>query len=104
MNPIKQGQWQISSVDVNGRSSDEIDGFRVLMSSGDRWQLMPAEITFKINQATSRSAVLESRSQIFFADFFVRGEKLTLNITRPAFADRIHLEAVFLPSAVANFS
>ncbi len=102
MNPIRQGTWQIHSVEVNAQPAIESDGFRILISSADEIKIEPIGIAFTVNQATARSAVLESQSQIFFADFFVRGNQLSLNLTRPSFSERISFQATYQAASSAN--
>ena len=95
MNPIKCGHWRIASIEVNSQPTHGSEDFHSLVSTADELRLEPAGISFRIQQATSRSAVLESRSQVFFADFFIRGQQLTLNLSRPAFKETISLKAVY---------
>ena len=100
MNPLKAGSWRIHSVEVNSQPASENQGFESLIATEDEIRLEPAGIAFRVQQATARSAVLESRSQIFFADFFTSGEQLTLNLSRPAFSERVSLKAVYEPAMV----
>ena len=86
------GAWRIRSVQVD---ADEVvdDGFEQLFVSSDRIAIEPAGIELSVNQATARSAVLESRSQIYFAEYFTRDGELTLELSRPAFREKIRLNA-----------
>lgn len=50
-------------------------------------------IEFSVSQSTWRSAVLESRSEVFFAEFSKRDNKLTIELSRPAFNETIRFHA-----------
>ena len=100
MNPIKTGEWRVRLVEVNSRPAGETEKFQTLITTADEIRLEPAGIKFSIQQSTARSAVLESRSQIFFADFSSRGDRLLLNLTRPAFSEKISLLAEYVGSAI----
>jgi hypothetical protein len=95
MNPLKPGIWRIDSVEVNSKAASDCETFRQLLMSEREIRLEPAGITFYFQQATARSAILESRSQIFFADFTTRGQRLTLVLSRPAFSETVSLQATF---------
>lgn len=99
MNPIKKGVWQVYSVEVNSKPAGETDQFCTLITTEDAFRLEPAGVQFTIQQSTARSAVLESRSQIFFADFAARGDQLSLNLSRPSLSEKISLKATFSSSA-----
>ena len=100
MNPIKPGVWQVQQVEVNSMPADEAGEFNFLISTPETLRLDPAGIVFKFSQATGRSAVLESQAQIFFADFGIRGDRLTINLSRPAFSERITIVATFETGAL----
>ncbi len=91
---IVPGQWMIRSVFVNSQPTSEECGFQKLISEDGMLRIEPAGISLRINQATDRSAVLESRSQVFFADYFTDGDELTLNLSRPQFAETISITAI----------
>ena len=98
MNPIKAGHWRIQSVEVNSQPASDNNGFVSLISTPDEIRVEPAGITFDVQQATARSAVLQSRSQVFYADFFTRGEQLILNLSRPSFSEKVSFKATFEPA------
>ena len=87
------GAWAITKVRVDTESVSNREGFERLVVTPDRIAIEPAGIEFSVNQSTSRSAVLESRSQIFFAEYFTRDGELTLELSRPAFNERVFLNA-----------
>ena len=95
MNSIQPGVWRVHTVEVNSKPAGDTQQFAQLISTPKLLRLEPAGITFKFQQARERSAVLESRSQIFFADFSTRGERLTINLSRPEFSEKITLVAVY---------
>ena len=106
MFPIRKGAWTIRSVHVNSQPTMEENGFHKLYVSNNEIQIEPAGISFAVNQATSKSAVLESRSQIFFADFVVNHDDLIIKLSRPSFAEKISIRATFEPVAASapNFA
>lgn len=91
MTGVARGNWKIRSVSVNSEPVLNAEGFRQLVVSDHQVEIQPAGIEFSIAQSTPRTAILESRSQLFFADFFEKNGELTLNLTRPAFAEKISL-------------
>ena len=99
---IVPGQWMIRSVFVNSQPTSEENGFQTLISADGVLRIEPAGILLRINQATDRSAVLESRSQVFFADFFTRGDELTLNLSRPQFSETVSITAILEEELALN--
>ncbi len=95
MIPIRKGLWSIRRVAVNSDQTASGDNFRQLIVTDHGVRFEPAGIDFSVNQSTSKSAVLESRSQIFFADFFEQGERLKITLSRPEFAETVSFEAEF---------
>ena len=87
------GAWAITTVQVDREAVSNREGFERLVVTPDRIAIEPAGIEFSVNQSTSRSAVLESRSQIFFAEYFTRNGELTLELSRPAFNEKVRLNA-----------
>ena len=87
------GNWTIHSVFVNSEQVTDQDGFEKLVVSNNHISIEPAGIEFSVNQATSRSAILESRSQVFFAEYFKNDGQLTLDLSRPAFRETIRVSA-----------
>jgi hypothetical protein len=94
MNPILSGQWMIRSVSVNSCPASSESGFQRLISEGEVLRIEPAGITLNVSQATARSAVLVSRSQVFYADFFTQGDQLTLKLSRPQFDEIVSITAI----------
>ncbi len=89
-----EGSWTIDSVQVNSETVQNNEGFEKLIVSKNRLAIEPAGIEFNVNQATSKSAILESRSQVFFAEYQEHDGKLILSLSRPAFRETIRLNAV----------
>ena len=87
------GAWAIKTVQVDRESVSNREGFERLVVTPDRIAIEPAGIEFSVSQSTSRSAVLESRSQIFFAEYFTRNGELTLELSRPSFNEKVRLNA-----------
>ena len=88
-----QGAYTIDSVQVNSEPVMDNDGFEKLIVAPNQVSIEPAGIEFVVNQSTSRSAILESRSQVFFAEYSKRDGHLTLDLSRPAFRETIRLSA-----------
>ena len=93
MTGVSHGSWTIRSVSVNSEPVMDADGFKQMVVSDSQVEILPAGIEFVIAQATSRTAILESRSQVFFADYFQKDGELTLNLTRPSLSEKISLNA-----------
>ncbi len=95
MIPIRNGSWMILNVAVNSEDISSRDDFRQLVVDDNQVRIEPAGISFSVSQSTSKSAVLESRSQVFFADFFEKDEQLRLTLSRPTFSETVSMEALF---------
>ena len=63
------GAWTIESVLVNETPTSPDEGFDRLIVQQDTMSIEPAGIEFSVNQSTDRSAILESRSQVFLLNF-----------------------------------
>lgn len=86
------GSWRIDSVQVNAEKVVDKD-FDRLVVSPSQIMIEPAGILLSVNQSTCRSAILESRSDVFFAEYFKRDGQLTLELTRPAFREKVRFDA-----------
>lgn len=86
------GAWRIESVQVDAETVVD-EGFEQLLVSSNQISIQPAGIEFSVNQSTWRSAVLESRSEVFYAEFSKRDNKLTFELSRPAFNEKIRFYA-----------
>ena len=87
------GAWAITSVQVDAEPVMNDEGFEQLLVTPNQIVIEPAGIEFTVSQATSRSAILESRSQVFFAEYYMRDGQLTLELSRPAFNEKVRLNA-----------
>lgn len=95
------GTWMIRDLIVNSSPVLDQPGFQHLVVESERLRIEPVGLEFQISQATGRSAILESRSQIFFADFSVRNGQAHLKLSRPAFSETVEINAVYDPAAIA---
>lgn len=86
------GSWRIESVQVNAETVVD-EGFDRLVVGPSQIAIEPAGIRFEVSQSTPKSAVLESRSQIFFAEYFKRDDQLTIELSRPSFSEKVRLNA-----------
>ena len=91
------GAWAIESVQVDAEEVVDF-GFDQLVVTPDRIAIEPAGIELAVNQSTGRSAVLESRSEVYFAEYFKSEDELTLIFTRPAFREKIKVNARMIGS------
>lgn len=91
---VVSGQWMIRSVTVNSLEASIESGFQQLIFNENLLRIEPAGISLKVNQSTARSAVLESRSQVFFADYSTKGDVLYLKLTRPMFSETVSITAI----------
>ena len=87
------GAWTIESVLVNESPTSPDRGFDRLIFDRNKISIEPAGIEFSVNQSTPQSAILESRSQVFFAEFRRQENQLTLELSRPAFSEVVRLNA-----------
>ncbi len=86
------GAWTIKSVQVDAEEVVD-EGFDRLVVTPDHIAIEPAGIELAISQSTARSAILESRSEIYYAEFHKTENELTLIFTRPAFGEKVRLSA-----------
>ncbi|MDB4778178.1 hypothetical protein OAG68_01850 [bacterium] len=86
------GAWTIKSVQVDAEEVVD-EGFDQLVVTPDQIAIEPAGIELAISQSTTRSAILESRSDIYYAEFHKTENELTLIFTRPAFGEKVRLSA-----------
>ena len=86
------GAWTIEKVQVDAEEVLD-EGFDRLVVSDNRIAIEPAGIELAVSQSTSRSAILESRSEVYFAEFSRRNDELTFEFSRPAFREKIRLNA-----------
>ena len=100
MDVLQHGAWEIKSVTLNNAPVHPDDGYMQLIVSQDQLRIEPLGIELKICQATPRSMMLESNSQIFWADINQSKDRLQLKIERQMFRETILLEAEYLPLAV----
>lgn len=87
------GTWAINSVQVDTEPVINDEGFQQLLVTPNQIVIEPAGIAFSVSQSTSKSAILESRSQVFFAEYFKSDGELTLELSRPAFNEKVRLNA-----------
>ena len=91
---FRHGEWAILSVEVDANAVLDKQQYQSLEVAGDELTIKPSGMKFKVQQSTSRSAVLESRGQVFFADFMSHDdERISLELTRPQFAERVRINA-----------
>lgn len=90
---VSPGSWAIQSVTVNSQPASSHSGFDRLIVDGQELRIEPAGIALNVSQSTVRSAVLVSRSQVFFADYSLRGDTLVIKMTRPQFAETVSIIA-----------
>ena len=100
MDVLQHGAWEIKSVTLNNAPVHPDDGYMHLIVSQDQLRIEPLGIELKICQATPRSMMLESNSQIFWADINQSKDRLQLKIERQMFRETILLEAEYQPLAV----
>jgi len=103
MSALRAGKWQIQAVLVNDQTVLNNDGFRHLEITTSEFVVQPIGFRFAIQQSTPRSAVLESRGQIYFADFSLQGDAIDLKLSRPNFAETIRIEAEFIDEDIPSF-
>lgn len=90
---VSPGSWAIQSVTVNSQPASPQSGFDRLIVDGQELRIEPVGIAMNISQSTARSAVLVSRSQVFYADYSLRGDTLLIKLSRPQFAETVSITA-----------
>ena len=93
MSSIPIGDWAIKCVLVNDETVMNNEGMRALEILDREWVIQPAGQRFKILQLTSKSAVLESEGGTYYADFQIDANKLSLQLSRPNFKEKIRIAA-----------
>lgn len=99
---VTSGQWMIRSVLVNQQEASLESGFQQLILKDQVMRIEPAGISLIVRQSTARSAVLESRSQVFFADYSTKGDMLYIKLTRPMFSETVSITAILDRESLAN--
>jgi hypothetical protein len=100
MDVLRKGAWEIKRVLVNEAPVHPDEGYHQLIVTGDYLRIEPMGIVLKICQATPRSMMLESQSQLFWANVSQSENKVQLKLERQSFTEIITLEAEFNPIAV----
>ncbi|MFK7766715.1 MAG: hypothetical protein AB8B55_05800 [Mariniblastus sp.] len=91
---IPKGDWAVESILINGTTVMNNDGMRGLEILDDEWVIQPVGQRFKVRQSTSKTAVLESNGEVFYADFEVRGSDLRLQLARENRNETVCIEAI----------
>ncbi|MDG1874068.1 MAG: hypothetical protein P8J27_09155 [Mariniblastus sp.] len=107
MSSIPVGNWDIECVLVNQTTVMNNDGIRALEILEDEWVIQPAGQRFRIRQAMKQSsglnsAVLESGGEVYFVEFSVEGNSMSLAMSRPHIKETIHIEAVAIGDRVTS--
>ena len=100
MSSFPHGEWRIDGVLINQETVMNDEGFRFLQIADEDLAIQPAGLTFAVKQSTQSSAVLESRGQVFFAEFKVNADRMTIELTRPKFKETIQIEAELVNTKV----
>ena len=102
MSVLRPGQWQIQSVLVNDQTVLNNEGFLRLDITPTELAIEPIGFRFRIEQSTAKSAVLESRGRVFFADFVIKDDEIDLKLTRPELTETIRIGAEFMEASVPS--
>ena len=105
MSSIPKGFWDIESVIINNRTVLNDDSIRCLEIHDDEWVIQPARQRFRVRQTSTksnglRSAVLESKGEVYFADFKVSGSNLVLTMSRQNVKEVVTFECVAITADV----
>jgi len=101
---LQAGNWQIQSVLLNEKTVLNNEGFLRLEITPTELLIQPIGFRFQIQQTTSRSAILESRGQVYFVDYVYEGNTVELKLTRPELSERIQIEAELIETDVESFA
>ncbi len=100
MSSIPTGDWAIECILVNHETVMNNEGMRALEIREDEWVIQPAGQRFRIRQSTSKTALLESNGEIFYADFEAEGCELKLTLAREDRNETVSIEAVAITADV----
>lgn len=93
MSPIPNGDWSIDCVLINETTVMNNDSIRALEINQHQWVLQPSGQRFKVLHMTSNSAVLESQGETYHANFEVRANRLSLQMSRANIKEMLRIEA-----------
>ena len=93
MSVFREGTWHIETVLVNKETVMNNEGFTGLEVSDNEIVIQPVGMRFKVEQETMHSAIMESRGQVYFADWTVDNTAIELVISRPDVKDTITFSA-----------
>ena len=102
MGGVPKGEWEIVSILVNRETVLNDDGFRSVEIADDELIIQPSGMSFKVKQSTSENAVLESRGQVFYADFSFSQGMMIVELTRPKLKESVRIEAVFIREGMVD--
>ena len=102
MSFFPNGEWRIKGVLINQETVLNNEGFQFLQIQDDDLVILPADIHFQVKQSRPSSAVLESRGQVYFAEFAAVGKRFALELSRPKFREKIQIEAELVTANVAE--
>jgi len=100
MSSIAKGDWAIDCVLINDQTVMNNDSMRAIEILDREWVVQPAGQRFKICQLTSKSAVLESNGETYYADFQVDGGLLKLQLSRQNVKETVTVEAYAMSADV----
>ncbi len=100
--PVRSGVWAITSVLINDQTVLNNEGFQRLEVDENHVAIEPVGLRLDVAQSTSRSAVLESGSEIYFADFSFSAEKFELILKRPQFNESVKICSEFVSGTAMN--
>ena len=100
MRVFSNGNWDVKSILINEETVMNNEGFQTLKITDDEFEILPIGFRFRIRQSTSKTAVLESRGQVFYANFSLDRTVLTIELARPKFKETIRLEAELVTATV----
>ncbi len=102
MSTFSEGTWHIETVLVNKETVMNNEGFTGLEVSKDEIVIQPVGMRFNVEQETMHSAILESRGQIYYADWSVDGPTIELVVSRPDVRDTITFSATRVKAPVPS--
>ncbi len=101
---LRAGNWQIQSVLLNEQTVLNNEGFLRLEITPTELLIQPIGFRFKIQFSTPRTAILESRGEVYFVDYVHKGNTVELKLTRPELSDWIQIGAELIETDVESFA
>ena len=101
MSISRNGEWAALTVRVNSETVMSFEGAVSFQIQDDELTIEPIGLKFRIEEADSKQAILESKGRSYFADVQFNDDDVKLVLNRPRFGETVEILARFQPQATA---